>query len=111
MNELLIYTLPGIAIGFVIGWVVRDYVRQAQQDLVASDRDLDRAPHINYCTCTVVTGGHRTQDVRCPVHASWQFCPRCGRSDGTHTSACERARLDVFVAPVSPARRRTERHQ
>ena len=91
MTDLLIYTLPGIAIGFVIGWVVRDYVRQAQQDLVASDRDLDRVPHIR--------------------HDGPPWCPRCGRMDGSHTTACERSRLDVFVAPVSPARRRTERQQ
>ena len=93
MTELLIYTLPGIAIGFVIGWVVRDYLTSAQNELRASDRDLDRAPHIRHDG---------------PL-STW--CPRCGQLNGSHTTACERSRLDVFVAPVSPARRRTERHQ
>lgn len=87
MTDLLIAVLPSLAIGFVIGWIVHAYVIAAQRELLQSDRDLDRSPHINHDA------------------PKFSFCTRCGRSDGTHTTACERARLDILVSPV---RRRTD---
>lgn len=81
-DVLLAVGLPSLAIGFVIGWVTHGYLTRAQRDLLQSDRDLDRSPHINHDA------------------PKFTFCTRCGRSDGTHTTACERARLDILVAPV-----------
>lgn len=82
MSDLLLYVLPGIATGFVIGWIARGSLTAAQTQLHQTDALSDADWR---------TGTHQW----CP-----QWCPRCGRTDGTHTSDCERARLDAIVPPL-----------
>jgi hypothetical protein len=80
MNVLMLELIVDVALvglGVSIGWIVRGSVTAAQSQL----RQTDALSDANWRTGT-------------------PYCPRCGRLDGSHTTACERARLDILVAPV-----------
>lgn len=53
--------LGGVAVGVLVGWIVRGGLDRAHHHLAASDRDLDRFPHVHHAPPSV------------------QLCPRCGR--------------------------------